>query len=118
MLAGLSAGIYGQKQGFETEIYEKHGIAGGQCTGWDREGCHIDNCIHWLTGTREGTKLYQMWEEVGALGKNVQVIQSDFFIPLKLVGKESHCGGIWKEQGPRCWHCHQRIRRKSINSLR
>lgn len=93
-IAGLSAGIYGQKQGFETEIYEKHLIAGGQCTGWDRKGCHIDNCIHWLTGTRKGTKLYQMWEEVGALGENVPVIQSDFFYTAEAGGDRIT---LWKD---------------------
>ena len=40
------AGILLQKAGFETEIYEKNSVPGGQCTGWKREGYTIDNCVH------------------------------------------------------------------------
>lgn len=54
-IGGLSAGIYGRLAGYEVDIYEKNPVAGGQCMGWNRKGHHIDNCIHWLTGTREGS---------------------------------------------------------------
>jgi len=47
-IAGLSAGIFAQKNGFESTILEKHHTLGGECTGWDRQGYHIDGCIHWL----------------------------------------------------------------------
>jgi phytoene dehydrogenase-like protein len=77
-VAGLSAGIHAQQYGFESVIYEKHSVVGGQCTGWDRKGYHIDGCIHWLTGTREGTDLYELWKNVGALG-NTEIIQLDNF---------------------------------------
>ena len=66
-VAGMAAGIYAQKSGFQTIVCEKNPLPGGECTGWDRQGYHIDGCIHWLTGTREGTPLRRMWEEVGAL---------------------------------------------------
>jgi len=78
-IAGLSAGIYAQKYGFESIIYEKHNIVGGQCTGWDREGYHIDNCIHWLTGSSKGTDLNDAWREVGALGDDINLIQIPYF---------------------------------------
>ena len=42
-IAGLSAGIYARKAGFETTIYEKNGVPGGNCSGWNRNGYHIDN---------------------------------------------------------------------------
>lgn len=77
-IAGLSAGIHAQQYGFESVIYEKHSIVGGQCTGWDRKGYHIDNCIHWLTGTKEGTELNNLWKNVGALD-GVELIQLDNF---------------------------------------
>lgn len=67
-VAGLSAGIYAGLSGHQAVIYEKHFKAGGNLTGWDREGYHIDNCIHWLTGTNPNTDLYKMWVELGALG--------------------------------------------------
>lgn len=45
-VSGLSAGIYAQQKGYQTEIYEKNQMLGGECTGWNRQGYHIDNCIH------------------------------------------------------------------------
>lgn len=66
-ISGLSAGIYGLLAGYEVVIYEKNMAAGGECIGWNRRGYHIDNCIHWLTGTKEGTDLRKAWETVGAL---------------------------------------------------
>ena len=55
------------------EIYEKNNIVGGECTGWDRKGYHIDNCLHWMMGTNEGTDLYDIWKTVGAIGDNVKI---------------------------------------------
>lgn len=78
-VSGLTAGIYGQKMGLETEIYEMHSIPGGECTGWSRKGYHFDNCIHWLTGTKEGSELNDLWKEIGALDK-VRVIEKDYII--------------------------------------
>lgn len=42
-ISGLSAGIYAQQMGYQTEIYEKNPMVGGECTGWNRQGYHIDN---------------------------------------------------------------------------
>jgi phytoene desaturase len=67
-IAGLSAGIFARKNGFECIILEKHHTLGGECTGWDRQGYHIDGCIHWLVGTKEGTPINDLWTTVGALG--------------------------------------------------
>lgn len=78
-IAGLSAGIYGRLEGYEVDIYEKNPIAGGQCMGWNRKGCHIDNCIHWLTGTKKGTSLRKVWETVGALEENTKFADCDSF---------------------------------------
>ena len=78
-IAGLSAGIYGKLAGYDVEIYEKNPTAGGQCMGWNRKGCHIDNCIHWLTGTRKGTALFEVWETVGALDEHTEFAECDSF---------------------------------------
>lgn len=78
-VAGLTAGIYAQKYGFESVIYEKHSIVGGQCTGWDRNGYHIDNCIHWLTGSKKGSDMYDSWVETGALGDGIELIHIPYF---------------------------------------
>lgn len=73
-VAGLSAGIYAQLSGHHATVCERQAVAGGNLTGWQRGEYHIDNCIHWLTGTNPKTALYQMWTELGALG-NVDVHQ-------------------------------------------
>ena len=78
-IAGLSAGIYGKLAGYDVDIYEKNPIAGGQCMGWNRKGCHIDNCIHWLTGTKKGTALREVWETVGALDEHTGFADCDRF---------------------------------------
>lgn len=74
-VAGLSAGICAQMAGHQATVYERHFRAGGNLTGWDRKGYHIDNCIHWLTGTNPVTDFYRMWERLGALGKGIEVHQ-------------------------------------------
>ncbi|NLK95856.1 MAG: NAD(P)/FAD-dependent oxidoreductase [Clostridiales bacterium] len=86
-IAGMTAGILLQKAGFQTEIFEKNAVAGGQCTGWKREGYFIDNCIHWLTGTREGSALHELWKEIGALGDDVEVYEKEMFFSSKLNGE-------------------------------
>ena len=86
-IAGLTAGIYALMSGFEAEIYEKNAIPGGECTGWNRKGFHIDNCIHWLTGTRKGTELYDVWEKVGALSDDTQYAPIDAFFTSSYDGQ-------------------------------
>lgn len=78
-VAGLSAGIHAQIAGLSSVIYEKNPLAGGQCMGWNRRNHHIDNCIHWLTGTKKGTDLYKLWETVGALGDEVEMVSHNKF---------------------------------------
>ena len=86
-ISGMTAGILLQKAGFKTEIFEKNSIAGGLCTGWKRNGYFIDNCIHWLTGTKEGTALHELWKEIGALGDGVETYKKEMFFSSKLNGQ-------------------------------
>jgi len=66
-MAGLSAGCYGQMNGFETQVFESHTLPGGVCTTWKRKGYKIDGCIHWLTGSAPGNSFYHLWQEVGVI---------------------------------------------------
>ena len=68
-VAGLSAGIYAEQHGFHAILLEKNPSVGGMCTGWYRKGYYLDGCVHWLTGTKEGTLLNEMW-------KNLDVFKS------------------------------------------
>lgn len=72
-VAGLSAAIYARKLGYATDLYEKNPIPGGECTGWDRGGCHIDNCIHWLIGTAPGTELNNLYRETRLLDERTDI---------------------------------------------
>ncbi len=88
-VAGLSAGIFAQKNDFESTILEKHHTPGGQCTGWDRQGYHIDGCIHWLLGTKEGTPINKLWKNVGALD-GVDIINPESFMAVEHEGTTVH----------------------------
>ena len=75
-VAGLSAGIYARLCGHEATVYESHNEAGGNLTGWQRGPYHIDNCLHWLTGTNRNTNAYKMWKELGAL-KDIEIYEPE-----------------------------------------
>lgn len=87
--AGLTAGIFAQKNGFESVILEKHHTLGGECTGWDRQGYHIDGCIHWLVGTKEGTPINGLWKTVGALD-GVECYHPETFLSFEHQGVTVH----------------------------
>jgi phytoene desaturase len=87
-IAGLTCGIYARKNGFDTEIYESHTIAGGECTGWDRKGYHFDGCIHWLVGSKPGTSLNKVWRDNGAIDDTVKFMHYDVFSRYEEDGKE------------------------------
>lgn len=74
-VAGLSAGIYARMSGHEAIVCESHFVPGGNLTGWNRGGYHIDNCIHWLTGTNPSSPMYRMWLDLGMLGEEVKIVQ-------------------------------------------
>ena len=65
-ISGLSAGVYAEQHGFHAILLEKNPSVGGMCTGWYRKGFYVDGCVHWLTGTKEGTLLNEMWQNIGA----------------------------------------------------
>lgn len=85
-ISGLSAGIFGQKNGYETEIFEKNPSIGGLCTSWVRKDHLIDGCIHWLTGTKEGLEINKTWHNVNAF-KQEDIIYSDNFGSIEYEGK-------------------------------
>jgi len=72
-IAGLSAGIYARRCGFEATILESNAIAGGTCTSWKRKGYLFEGGMHWLTGSSQKEALHKMWRYVGALDDDVTV---------------------------------------------
>ena len=84
-IAGLSAGCYGQMNGYKTQIFEMDTTPGGCCTTWEREGYKIDGCLHWLTGSSPGNVFYPVWEELGALQGRAIVDHDEY---ARIEGKE------------------------------
>jgi phytoene dehydrogenase-like protein len=89
-VSGLVAGIYTRLAGFEVEIYESHAVAGGNCTGWYRQGYQIDGCIQWLTGTKKGTGVYKMWKTCGALADETEIYNTEEIASTVYEGKTYH----------------------------
>ena len=81
-IAGLSAGCYGQMNGYRTRIFEQHNQPGGLCTAWKRKGYTFDGCISWLVGSAPGTGVYPIWEELGAV-QNRQFVNHDEFFRIE-----------------------------------
>jgi phytoene dehydrogenase-like protein len=57
--------------GYRTTILEMHRLPGGVCTAWRRKGYIFDGCIHHLAGCRPGTNLHRMWQELGAMPREM-----------------------------------------------
>ena len=81
-IAGLSAGCYGQMNGYRTQIFELHDIPGGLCTAWERKGYIFEGCIHYLFGSGQDQPFNHIWQELGAV-QGRQMIHHDEFIRIK-----------------------------------
>ncbi|TFG65234.1 MAG: NAD(P)/FAD-dependent oxidoreductase [Spirochaetales bacterium] len=82
-IPGLSAGCYGQMNGFDTEIFETSYSPGGDCTGLFKKDYYFDTCMHWVSGTRHGNGYFNsMWRELGALDR-VPVLTQDLFMDVR-----------------------------------
>ncbi len=81
-VAGLSAGIYAKRSGFDVTILEKHIVPGGLSTSWSRKGYLFEGGMHWLTGSSEKMPLFKVWKELGALQENNPVYLRDPFYTL------------------------------------
>lgn len=91
-IAGLSAGSYLQRNGYDTTIFELHSQSGGLCTAWKRDDYTFDYCIHWLMGTKPNTEFDLLWDELGALynedGKKMEIRNFEEFSRIELSGGE------------------------------
>lgn len=66
-MAGLSAGIYGRINEYDTKIFEKNHVAGGLVTSWKRKGYTFDAAMDWFIGTDINSKSSIVWRELGYL---------------------------------------------------
>ncbi|MHB0858774.1 MAG: phytoene desaturase family protein [Anaerolineae bacterium] len=81
-IAGLSAGCYGQMNGYSTQIYEMHNQPGGLCAAWQRQGYTFDGCMHWLVGSAPHHGLYRMWQELGAV-QGLRMVDPEEFVRIE-----------------------------------
>ena len=81
-ISGLACGIYLAKSNVDVTIYEKNHYAGGFLTTWKRKNSIIDGCIHWMLGTKDGTRFNKIWKDLGALDK-CDIYHPDTFCTLE-----------------------------------
>ena len=79
-IAGLSAGVYAQKCGFDVTVLESHSIAGGNCTSWRRKGYLFEGGMHWLSGSDEAESLYKSWRYIGAIDDELKIYTPEPFM--------------------------------------
>jgi len=66
-IAGLSAGIYARRCGFQSTIFESHTRPGGVCTAWRRGPYLMDAGIRMIIGTAPPNPFYEFFREVGVI---------------------------------------------------
>jgi phytoene dehydrogenase-like protein len=86
-IAGMTAGIYAQRSGFDVTIFEQHTIPGGMCTSWRRKGYLFEGAVHWPVGMIPKTELNEIWRDTGALSDNVNIIHNEPFVSVEWEGK-------------------------------
>jgi phytoene dehydrogenase-like protein len=89
-IAGLSAGIYALKSGFEVTICEACGSPGGNCTGWRRGGYFFEGSMHWLNGSAPDSPINRVWRETGALSDTSRIINHDPFLTSDCGGRQAY----------------------------
>ena len=79
-IAGLSAGIYARRNGYDATIYELHYLPGGMCTAWRRKGYTFEGCLHYvqLVGSSPEHAFYDLWQELGIM-PDTEIIHHEVF---------------------------------------
>jgi phytoene dehydrogenase-like protein len=78
-IAGLSAGCYGQMNGYRTQIFEKGSSPGGLCTSWRRKGYVFNGCLALgVAGSRPGTGSHRIWDELGAFRDGMVIDREEY----------------------------------------
>jgi len=72
-LAGLSAGCYGQLNGYKTRIFEHHTAPGGVVTSWKRKGYTVNYAPHFMWGAEPGESIHHLYLDVGILPQSRMV---------------------------------------------
>lgn len=96
-VAGLTAGIYARKKGYEVMILEQGKKSGGMASSWDRKSSrssfnnsyHFEGGLQWLFGSSPlvHRRLNAIWKETNGLRNNNPIIIHDPVITLVHKGK-------------------------------
>ena len=63
-IAGLCAGVYARRCGYEVDLVEMHERPGGLATSWQRDGYTFETCLHWRLGSNPERRMHAHWREV------------------------------------------------------
>ena len=79
-IAGLSAGVYAARNGYDVTLYELHYLPGGMCTAWRRGGFTFEGCLCFigLVGSSPAHTYYGLWKELGVV-PGTKMIYHDIF---------------------------------------
>lgn len=77
-LAGLATGIYAQRNGYRSHIFEHHTQAGGVAASWQRGDYLIDGGIHFSMGHTPGSSTYELYEQLG-IAPDVPFVEMDTY---------------------------------------
>ena len=81
-IAGLCAGVYAQRSGYDALVLEQHHGAGGLAASWRRGDYTFETCLHWLVGTNPAGQFHALWNEVFDIDK-LRFIHPEIFVRLE-----------------------------------
>ena len=77
-LAGLAAGVYAQRNGYRSHIFEHSSQPGGVAAWWRRGSYHIDGGIHFLMGHRPGGALHDLYRQLGTAAPETLIDMAEY----------------------------------------
>jgi phytoene desaturase len=77
-LAGLAAGVYAQRNGYRTHIFEHASQPGGVAAWWRRGNYHIDGGIHFLMGHKPGGSLQALYRQLGTAAPETLIDMAEY----------------------------------------
>jgi phytoene dehydrogenase-like protein len=77
-IAGLCAGVYARRSGYDVDVFEKHDRPGGLATSWQRADYTFETCLHWLLGSNRSSPMHALWQEVFDIDRLTFVNPNEF----------------------------------------
>ena len=81
-IAGLCAGVYARRSGYEVDVFEKHDKPGGLATSWQRGDYTFETCLHWLLGSSPSSAKHDLWREVFDIDR-LKFVNREEFVRLE-----------------------------------